>query len=123
MKKQMMTALLAVTMVGLSGCNKQAEAPSAEAPKGEVASDDMAGMAMAVDAKMGKASGIVTVIDAAAGKITLDHGAIPTINWPAMKMEFSAKPGVLTGISVGDKVDFDVTVSGNAGEVTSIEKR
>ena len=123
MKKQMMTALLAVTMVGLSGCNKQAEAPSAEAPKAEVASDAMAGMPMAVDAKMGKASGIVTAIDAAAGKITLDHGAIPTIGWPAMKMEFSAKPDVLTGISVGDKVDFDITVSGNGGEVTSIEKR
>ena len=123
MKKQMMTALLAVTMASLAGCNKQPEAPSAEAPKGEVASGAMAGTAMAVDAKMGKASGIVTAIDAAAGKITLDHGAIPTIGWPAMKMEFSAKPDVLTGISVGDKVDFDVTVSSNAGEVTSIEKR
>ena len=123
MKKQMMTALLAVTMVGLLGCSKQAETPSAEAPKTEVASDAMAGTAMAVDAKMGKASGIVTAIDAAAGKITLDHGAIPTIGWPAMKMEFSAKPDVLTGISVGDKVDFDITVSGNGGEVTSIEKR
>lgn len=123
MKKQMMTALLAVTMVGLSGCNKQAEAPSAEAPKGEVASDAMAGTAMAVDAKMGKASGIVTAIDAAAGKITLDHGAIPTIGWPAMKMEFSAKPALLAGMSVGDKVDFDVTVTGSAGELTAIKRQ
>ena len=65
----------------------------------------------------------MTAIDAAAGKITLDHGAIRAVAWPTMKMDFSAKPGVLTGISVGDKVDFDVTVSGSAGEVTDIEKR
>lgn len=123
MKTQMMTALLAVTMVGLAGCNKQPEAPSAEAPKGEVASGAMAGTAMAVDAKMGKASGIVTAIDAAAGKITLDHGAIPTIGWPAMKMEFSAKPALLAGMSVGDKVDFDVTVTGSAGELTAIKRQ
>ncbi len=123
MKKQMMTALLAVTMASLAGCNKQPEAPSAEAPKGEVASGAMAGTAMAVDAKMGKASGIVTAIDAAAGKITLDHGAIPTIGWPAMKMEFSAKPALLAGMSVGDKVDFDVTVTGSAGELTAIKRQ
>ena len=123
MKKVTMTAAIAAALVGLSGCNKQAETPSAEAPKAAAASEAMSSMAMPAGAKMGKASGTVVAIDTAAGKITLDHGAIPAVGWPAMKMGFSAKPGVLTGISVGDKVDFDVTVSSNAGEVTSIEKR
>ncbi len=123
MKKIMMAATMAVALVGLSGCNKQAETPSAETPKAVKASDAMPGMAMPAGAKMGKASGTVTAIDAAAGKITLDHGAIPAVGWAAMKMGFSAKPAVLTGIAVGDKVDFEVTVTGSAGEVTSIKKQ
>ena len=123
MKKFMMTSAMAAALVGLSGCNKQAETPASEAPKEMAASDAMSGMAMPAGAKMGKASGTVIAVDAAAGKITLDHGAIPAVGWPAMKMGFSAKPSVLAGISVGDKVDFDVTASDNAGEVTSIEKR
>ena len=40
-----------------------------------------------------------------------------------MKMGFSAKPELLKGVAVGDKVDFDLTVTGNAGEVTAIRKR
>ena len=71
---------------------------------------------------MGKGSGTVTAVDTATGKITLDHGAIPAVGWPAMTMGFSAKPGVLTGIAVGDKVDFDVIVTGSTGEVTALKK-
>ena len=123
MKKHMMTAVLAAAMVGLSGCNKQAETPSAEARTAEAASGAISGMAMAADAKMGKASGIVTAIDAASGKITLDHGAIPAVSWPAMKMGFSAKPELLKGVAVGDKVDFDVTVTESGGQVTAIKKK
>ena len=78
---------------------------------------------MPVNSKMGKGSGTVTAVDAAGGKITLDHGAIPAVAWPAMKMGFSAKPDLLKSVAVGDRVDFDVTVTGSAGEVTAIRKR
>ena len=123
MKKYMLNAVLAVVMVGLSGCNKQAETPSASAPTAAAANGAMSGMAMAADAKMGKASGTVIAVDAAAGKITLDHGAIPAVGWPAMKMGFSAKPELLKGVAVGDKVDFDVTVTESGGQVTAIKKK
>ena len=123
MKKAMiLTALIALPIV-LSGCDKKAEAPIAEAPKAEATTSDMAGMAMPAGSKMGNGSGTVTAVDATAGKITLDHGAIPAVDWPAMKMGFSAKPELLKGIAVGDKVDFDLTVTGSAGEVTGIKKR
>ena len=55
--------------------------------------------------------------------ITHAHGAIPAVGWPAMKMGFSAKLDLLKGISVGDKVNFEAIVTGNAGEVTHIKKR
>jgi len=120
MKKTVMIAALMALPIGLSGCDKKAEAPAAEAPKAEASPD---AMAMPADAKTGKGSGSVTAIDAAAGKITLDHGEIPAVGWPAMKMGFTSKPELLTGIAVGDKVDFDVSVTGSAGEVTAIKKQ
>jgi len=123
MKKTMMIAALTALPVGLSGCDKKPEAPKVEAPKAAATADAMPNMEMPVGSKMGKGSGTVTAIDATTGKITLDHGAIPAVGWPAMKMGFSAKPETLKGVAIGDKVDFDVTVTGSAGEVTAIKKQ
>ena len=123
MKKTMILTALIALPIGLSGCDKKPEAPEVEAPKAAATADAMPNMEMPVGSKVGKGSGTVTAIDAATGKITLDHGAIPAVGWPAMKMGFSAKPAVLAGIAVGDKVDFEVTVTGNAGEVTHIKKQ
>lgn len=118
MNKLLMTATLLALPLGLSACDKPAETPKAEAQ-----ADAMGSMAMSADAKMGKGSGTVTAIDMVAGKITLDHSEIPAVGWPAMKMGFFAKPDLLKGIAVGDKVDFDVAVTGNAGEVVAIRKQ
>ena len=117
MKKTLMIAAMLAAPVVLSGCDKKAEAPKAEASP-----DAMGSMAMPVAAKMAKGTGTVTAIDPASGKITLEHDAIPAVEWPAMTMGFSAKPELLKGIAVGDKVGFDLTVTGNAAEVTSIKK-
>ena len=122
MKKAMILTALLTLPIGLSGCDKKPEAPKVEAPKAAATADAMSNMEMPVGSKMGKGSGTVTAVDAVAGKITLDHGAIPAVGWPAMKMGFSAKPDLLKGVAVGDKVDFDLTVSGSAGEVTAIRK-
>ena len=54
--------------------------------------------------------------------ITLDHGPIPEVNWPAMTMTFKTTPAVTGAVKVGDKVGFDVKVQGGAGEVTAIRK-
>lgn len=122
MKKAMILTALIALPIGLSGCDKKPEAPKVEAPKAAATADAMSNMEMPVASKMGKGSGTVTAVDAVAGKITLDHGAIPAVGWPAMKMGFSAKADLLKGVAVGDKVDFDLTVSGSAGEVTAIRK-
>lgn len=118
MKKTVMMAAMIALPLGLAGCGKDAEAPKPEAP-----AETMGDIAMPAEAKMAKGIGTVTAIDAAAGKITLDHEAIPAVDWPAMKMGFSAKPNLLKDVAVGDTVDFDLTVTGNAGEVTAIRKR
>lgn len=64
----------------------------------------------------------VTEIDAAKGMVTLDHGDIAELQWPAMKMDFATKPELLAGIKVGDKVNFEIDWDGKAGTVTKIEQ-
>ena len=69
MTKSLTMAALVVVSIGLSGCEQKAEAPTAGASSA----------AVPVTGKSGKATGMVTAIDAAAGTITLDHGAIPAV--------------------------------------------
>lgn len=115
MKKMvLMAAAVALPMV-LAGCQKHAENPKAEA-----SADAMEDMAMPAEVKHGKGTGTVTAIDPAKGTVTLDHGEIPELQWPAMKMGFAAKPDVLKDVKVGDKVTFEIDWNGKAGTVTAI---
>lgn len=120
MKKTLMTmsSLLAVT--ALAACNEQAEAP--HRPESSAVSGTMAEMPMAAAMKHGMAAGTVTAIDPAKGTITLDHGAMSGLGWSAMTMGFTAKPELLSGIKVGDKVNFEIDWDGTAGTVTKIAK-
>jgi len=122
MKPLYLTAALA-TAILLSACGQKAETTATEQPTATNAAADVGNMAMPAEAKMAKSTGTVTAIDKAAGKITLNHGPIPEVGWPAMTMTFAAKSEVLDSVAVGDKVAFDVTIAGNAGEVTAISKQ
>ena len=74
------------------------------------------------DHMMASSTATVTAVDAKAGKVTLDHGAMAEANWPAMTMEFEAQPELLKDIAVGDKVAFEVSIKDDGGEVTAITK-
>jgi len=72
-------------------------------------------------AKTADATGTITALNAANHKITFDHGPIPAIDWPAMKMEFAVAPSVdLAKLKTGDKVKFTLGGSGNTYTVQSI---
>jgi Cu/Ag efflux protein CusF len=63
----------------------------------------------------------VTAVNSAIRKVTLDHGPLPDINWPAMKMEFATAPSVdLSKVKPGDKVRFTLKGSGNSYTVQSM---
>jgi len=82
---------------------------------------DMSDMAMDTAAKTGKGVGEITAIDTAAGTVTIKHDAIPAVDWPAMTMAFKANPAsLLTGLKVGEKIAFDVSVKGSDAEVTAV---
>lgn len=64
-------------------------------------------------------TGVVKKIDAKAGSITLDHGPIAALKWPAMTMPFKAAPALTQNLKVGQKVTFTLK-SGGAPEIIAI---
>ena len=69
-------------------------------------------------------TGAVTQIDAAAGTITINHGPIAAVSWPAMTMQFTAEnPAILQGIAVGDSVSFELKSATETSVVTSVQKQ
>lgn len=130
MKHARLTFALGLVVL-TAACGKKAETPVATdtnqaAPTAGTMNSDMGNMAMAPAAAapiMAKGHGTVTAIDKAASTITLDHGPIPEAKWPAMTMAFKAAPAITDSAKVGDKVDFDLTLTGGAGEVTAVRKQ
>ena len=83
----------------------------------------MPGMAMKPAARTGSGIGTVSAVDPRSGTVTIAHGPIPGVGWPAMTMTFKAAPLVLTGLSKGKKIAFDVAVSDTSATVTKIRAK
>lgn len=115
---------IAALSLAVASCGGSSTAPDAsEGGSSSVSTTSIPGAPIGAQAtKTGKGAGTVTAIDAAGGKITLDHGPIPELGWPAMKMAFKATPAVTGSTAVGDKVEFDVRLIGIESEVTAIVK-
>src|SRR5690554_2578044 len=73
-------------------------------------------------AQEGSASGEVRRVDAAAGKITIKHGEISTLQLPAMTLVYQADPALLADIKPGDKVKFTARREGGQYVVIAISK-
>jgi Cu(I)/Ag(I) efflux system protein CusF len=96
----------------------QAQAPTpaatASSPAANAAADSSANMATAE----------VRRIDLRAGKITLRHGEIKSLDMPPMTMVFQAvDPAMLQGLKVGDQVLFQADQAQGAYRVTRIVPR
>ncbi len=64
--------------------------------------------------------GTVTNVDAARGKVTIAHGPIETLKWPAMSMTFGVKDKkLLEKLSTGRKVEFEFIQRGSGYIITS----
>jgi Cu(I)/Ag(I) efflux system protein CusF len=67
-----------------------------------------------------KGTGVVTNADPAHGKVTIKHGPVQSMNWPAMSMTFSVpdKP-LLDTLRKDRKVDFEFVQRGKDYVITS----
>lgn len=62
--------------------------------------------ATAIGAKA-SATGTVKIVGTKAGKITISHGPVKALKWPAMTMAFKATPKQLVSVHVGQQVEFE----------------
>lgn len=74
-------------------------------------------------AQQAQASGEVRRIDAAAGKITIKHGAIGELQLPAMTLVYRVDPALLQDIQAGDQVQFVAARQNDQYVILEIRKR
>ena len=66
-------------------------------------------------------TGIVKSI--AGSQVSIAHGAIQSIDWPAMTMEFKAPTSVPQGVQVGTQVSFSFRKDNGGYVLTSVQPR
>jgi Cu(I)/Ag(I) efflux system membrane fusion protein len=91
---------------------------------GQAGSEASAGGAQPGASAIHRAEGTFDAIDRAAGSVTITHGEIPSLKWPAMTMDFTlADPALFDGITPGTAARFEFR-QGAPGEfvITRIER-
>ena len=67
------------------------------------------------------ATGTLKAVDRKTGRITIDHGPVASLDWPAMTMDFAVKEGVLpAGIEPGQRIAFELTEAADEYVVSRI---
>lgn len=124
-------SLLAASLT-LAACNN---AESTHEPADTMMADELSGvdgskmsgdMPMIAGDEAGQtasAEGVVTAVNDSAGSITIDHGPVPEVDWPAMEMAFSADGENIGDIAVGDRVTFEFQVMESGSRIVSIAKQ
>jgi Cu(I)/Ag(I) efflux system protein CusF len=116
-----------------AACSKQAPESPATAANGAQANmaADSKSMAMPMPqtpqgsmdmSKVHQASGVVKGMDALAGTVTLAHGPVASMNWPAMTMAFKVQDKALMDKLAEDKrVDVEFMQMGSDYVVTAVK--
>ena len=64
-----------------------------------------------------------TVTDVKGNEVTISHGPVPAIGWPAMTMTFTAgQPELAASVRAGDRVSFEFRKSAGGATLTSLSK-
>lgn len=85
----------------------------AMAPAATIAATPPLAQAQAKASQVHTGQGTVKKVNAAAGKLNLDHGPIASLGWSGMTMDFQVKdPVLLKGLKPGQKIEFDLAADG-----------
>jgi Cu(I)/Ag(I) efflux system protein CusF len=69
-----------------------------------------------------KGTAVVKKVDRAAGKVSLAHDPIKSMDWPAMTMTFTVKDkALLEKLAPGRKVEFEFLHQGSDYVITSVK--
>jgi len=107
------TFATAVAVLALTACGQAQESTREASTQSGVESRD-AGQTYT---GAGKATAI------AGDRVSIEHGPIEGIGWPAMTMSFTAPAGVVEGVEAGSDVAFAFKQQGSAYVLTSLQKR
>ena len=78
--------------------------------------------AQGAKAAVHQATGVVKSVDPANSKVTLAHGPVKTLNWPAMTMAFGVTDkAMLDKLSVGKHVQVAFEKQGNGYVIISVK--
>lgn len=104
-------------LIALSGTN------TALAQPGDMKGMDMTARKGAVpNLVVHKTTAVVKATDPVKGVVTLAHGPVKTLKWPAMTMGFSVKDKALFDkLTVGKTVDVEFTRQGSDYVVTAVK--
>jgi Cu/Ag efflux protein CusF len=70
-----------------------------------------------------EASGVVSAVDLSQRKITIKHGAIKSLGWPAMTMDFAVNEEIdLTAFNLGMRVNFTLVRAANGSWIVDTLK-
>jgi len=69
-----------------------------------------------------KASGTVTKVDREKSRVTIKHGAVATLDWPAMSMAFAVKDkALLENLQPGRNIEFQFAQQGKDYVITGVK--
>ena len=124
MNKKLSLLLTIAGTAALAACGgpDAADKENGATPPAQSANETVEAGAGAPEAgKVHSGDGDITAV--AENKVTISHGPIPGIGWPAMTMPFSVgSPEMLQGLNIGDKVTFQFKEAGSDYVITSINK-
>ncbi|AWM59104.1 copper-binding protein [Pseudomonas songnenensis] len=103
--KTVFIALLATLCLGSHAVAEDLLKPSTTPPPVD---DVAAGNSLEAE-QAHQANGVIRAIDLQQGSVTIAHGPVPELKWPAMIMPFKADAAQLGGLAVGDAVEFGFT--------------
>ena len=120
------SALLALSIFIVPLAQAQSQGMGGMDMKGMDMKGDMKGMDMKSEkkgkSKTHKGSGTVSKVDSEKGTVTIAHGPVESMNWPAMTMTFKVKDKKMLGkVKEGDKVDFSFVQSGKDYTLTQVK--
>lgn len=99
-----------------------ATAAFAQMNMGEMKSMDMGNKTAAATKQTHSAKATVKKADSKAGKVTLAHEPVPTLNWPAMSMNFKVKDKALwSKLEDGKNVEVEFVQDGNDYVLTKVK--
>ena len=99
----------AVAALALAGCGQQQKSQAQTNAPATEANQTYSG------------AGKVTAI--AGDQVSIAHGPIQGIGWPAMTMTFTAPASMTNGVKAGDEASFSFRQEGSAYKLTSLQKK